>query len=322
MRRSAGSRLDLKRKPSNESAISSDIQSKEMQFKNLLFERTRAVIPRDAKRVKLDAMRREREMKEQELMRLEKMAKTQQLEESRRKKREEIEKQRQDEIVRKVQERELKRQQMEVMREQEIQRRRELLIMADLERERRRQHMLLVRALDAHKKQEEKERKKEEILAERLRLQEKKIQKKRLEMELLRELKKPVDDMMLKDLQPFPTLNRIPGLKLPGKAFADTLMVFEFLHNFGETLGFDMDSLPSLNTLTLALLNIDDSAEDELLSIIHHLLVCAIEDPGLPANITTVMGQKLKDAPITNYNITEINARTRDSEAKRAVNNG
>ena len=35
-----------------------------------------------------------------------------------------------------------------------------------------------------------------------------------------------------------PELERIPGLKLSGQAFADTLMVHEFLHNFGETLGF------------------------------------------------------------------------------------
>jgi hypothetical protein len=42
----------------------------------------------------------------------------------------------------------------------------------------------------------------------------------------------------LTDHKSLPTLNRIPGLKLSGQAFADTLMVFEFLHNFGETLGF------------------------------------------------------------------------------------
>jgi hypothetical protein len=40
------------------------------------------------------------------------------------------------------------------------------------------------------------------------------------------------------DHKALPTLNRIPGLKLSGQAFADTVMVFEFLHNFGETLGF------------------------------------------------------------------------------------
>ncbi|RWS11594.1 bromodomain adjacent to zinc finger domain protein 2B-like isoform X13 [Dinothrombium tinctorium] len=206
------------------------------------------------------------------------------------------------ELIKRAQERELKRYQ----NEQELQKRRELQIMAEIERERRKQHILLVRALDAHKRQEERERKREEMLAEKRAMQERKLQKKRLEMELLKELKKPVDDMMLKDLQPLPTLNRIPGLKLTGKAFADVLMVYEFLHNFGETLGFDMESLPSLNTLQQAVLNLDDCAEEELLSIIHHLLVCVIDDPGIPFNITTLMGQKLKDAPITNYNITEI----------------
>lgn len=35
-----------------------------------------------------------------------------------------------------------------------------------------------------------------------------------------------------------PEYSRISGLKLAGPAFADMLLVFEFLHNFGETLGF------------------------------------------------------------------------------------
>lgn len=35
-----------------------------------------------------------------------------------------------------------------------------------------------------------------------------------------------------------PELERIAGNRLPGQAMADLLMVFEFLHNFGETLGF------------------------------------------------------------------------------------
>lgn len=40
------------------------------------------------------------------------------------------------------------------------------------------------------------------------------------------------------DHRPLPEVKRIPGLKLSGQAFADIVMVFEFLHNFGETLGF------------------------------------------------------------------------------------
>ncbi len=37
----------------------------------------------------------------------------------------------------------------------------------------------------------------------------------------------------------------MPGLRLCGEAFANLLMVFEFLHNFGETLGFGKDILLS-----------------------------------------------------------------------------
>ncbi|XP_023228337.1 bromodomain adjacent to zinc finger domain protein 2B-like [Centruroides sculpturatus] len=163
-----------------------------------------------------------------------------------------------------------------------MQKRREMLLMVDLERERRRQHMLLVRALEARKKQEERERKREEILYEKRLNKEKKLEQRRLELQMIREMKKPIEDMCLKDNIPLPTLNRIPGVKLAGKAFADIMMVFEFLHNFGETLGFDMENLPTLNTLQMALLNHSEKTEEELLSVIHHLLVCVISDPGVP----------------------------------------
>lgn len=61
--------------------------------------------------------------------------------------------------------------------------------------------------------------------------------------ELLTELRKPHEDMSIlqnpKEVQgDFPVLQRVPNMKLTGQAFADLLMVFEFLHNFGETLGF------------------------------------------------------------------------------------
>ncbi|CAL1274251.1 unnamed protein product [Larinioides sclopetarius] len=202
-------------------------------------------------------------------------------------------------------EREIRAQQM--LEDQEM-KRQQAVFLREQERERRRQHMILVRALENRKKQEERERKREEILFEKRINREKKLEQRRIELDYLRELKKPVDDMMLKDLMPLPTLNRIPGVKLSGKAFADTLMVFEFLHNFGETLGFDVDSLPTLNTLQTALLNLDEKCEDELLSIVHHLLVCAIDDPGIQhcPEAATVLGQNLKDADITNSNVSEV----------------
>ncbi|XP_018304437.1 bromodomain adjacent to zinc finger domain protein 2B isoform X15 [Mycetomoellerius zeteki] len=192
-----------------------------------------------------------------------------------------------------LEERELKRQQAVMLKEQE--------------RERRRQHMALVRALENRRKMEEKEKKRLEARAERIATKEKRAEQRRIELELIEQIRKPVEDMELTDHRPLPEVKRIPGLKLSGQAFADIVMVFEFLHNFGETLGFDMESLPSLKSLQLALLN-DEEAEEEMLSVMTHLLVCAIEDPGIPqpARHTTGLGQSLRQADITHANISEV----------------
>ena len=68
-----------------------------------------------------------------------------------------------------------------------------------------------------------------------------------------------------------------------------------------------MESLPSIQSLQMALLN-DTESEEELLSVLSHLLVCAIEDPGIPSahRHTTILGQTLNRADITHANISEI----------------
>ncbi|XP_050447878.1 bromodomain adjacent to zinc finger domain protein 2B-like isoform X9 [Cataglyphis hispanica] len=247
----------------------------------------------------------------QEAVRREREIRTQQLLEARKKRQEEVEKMRLEEQQRKQQERELKRQQAVMLKEQmymqELTKQREMLYTVELERERRRQHMALVRALENRRKMEEREKKRLEARAERIATKEKRAEQRRIEMELIEQIRKPVEDMELTDHRSLPELKRIPGLKLPGQAFADIVMVFEFLHNFGETLGFDMDSLPSLKSLQLALLN-DEEAEEEMLSVMTHLLVCAIEDPGIPqpARHTTGLGQSLRQADITHANISEV----------------
>ncbi|KYM81017.1 Bromodomain adjacent to zinc finger domain protein 2B [Atta colombica] len=253
---------------------------------------------------------------------------SQELLEARKKRQEEVEKIRLEEQQRKQQERELKRQQAVMLKEQEcgglstsglwmcfvpqmymqeLTKQREMLYTVELERERRRQHMALVRALENRRKMEEKEKKRLEARAERIATKEKRAEQRRIELELIEQIRKPVEDMELTDHRPLPEVKRIPGLKLSGQAFADIVMVFEFLHNFGETLGFDMESLPSLKSLQLALLN-DEEAEEEMLSVMTHLLVCAIEDPGIPqpARHTTGLGQSLRQADITHANISEV----------------
>lgn len=171
--------------------------------------------------------------------------------------------------------------------------------------------MSLVKALENRRKMEERERKKQQMLAEKQANREKKMEQRKMEMEILAELRKPCEDLELPQQKPLPEYERIPGLKLCGKAFADILMVFEFLHNFGETLGFDMESLPTLDSLQQALLPSSDAmseAEEELFSVMTHLIVCAIEDPGIPnpARHTTILGQSLRQADITHANLSEI----------------
>ena len=70
----------------------------------------------------------------------------------------------------------------------------------------------------------------------------------------------------------------------------------------------DMDSLPTMTSFQAALLNEDPDSEEELLSVISHLVVCAIEDPGVPHPKTTltILGQNLRQADITNTNLSEI----------------
>lgn len=83
-------------------------------------------------------------------------------------------------------------------------------------------------------------------------------------------------------------------------------MVYEFLYNFYECINLDKESIPTLNSLQSALLNLDEDAENELMEILQHLLKIAIDDPGIPYNPNTLIGQKLKDITINNLNITEV----------------
>lgn len=73
--------------------------------------------------------------------------------------------------------------------------------------------------------------------------------------ELLAELRKPHEDMSIlqdeKEVQDFPELQRVPNMKLTGQGFADLLMVFEFLHNFGETLGFGESPIDLFNCIDM-----------------------------------------------------------------------
>ncbi|XP_073812237.1 bromodomain adjacent to zinc finger domain 2B toutatis isoform X11 [Musca autumnalis] len=252
---------------------------------------------RQEKNEKLEQQKRERELKNQQAI------------EARKKKQEELERLKQEEILKKQQEKEKKRQEAILAKEQELQRQKEMLLAAEMERERRRQHMNLIRQLEIRRKFEEREKKKHQMVLDRLIMREKRLAARKRDAEILAQIRKPQEDSELIQNNQIPDLERIAGNRLPGQAMADLLMVFEFLHNFGETLGFDMESLPTLQNLHDALVSDSNAdAEEELLSVMTHLLVCAIEDPGIPnpGRHTTLLGQSLRNADITNSNVAEI----------------
>uniref|UniRef100_A0A668ATC0 Bromodomain adjacent to zinc finger domain 2B n=1 Tax=Myripristis murdjan TaxID=586833 RepID=A0A668ATC0_9TELE len=176
------------------------------------------------------------------------------------------------------------------------------------ERERRRQHMMLMKAMEARKKAEERERLKQEKKDEKRLNKERKLELKRLELEMAKELKKPNEDMCLADHKPLPELSRISGLVLPGNTFSDCLMVLQFLRSFGKVLGFDVSaSVPNLSKLQEGLLNIGDSM-GLVQDLLVHMLSAAVCDPGPPPGqrTKTALGDHLSNVEINRDNVSEI----------------
>ncbi|XP_070536234.1 bromodomain adjacent to zinc finger domain protein 2B-like isoform X4 [Ptychodera flava] len=208
-----------------------------------------------------------------------------------------------------LEERELRRQQAVILKTQERERRKHLLVMMEQERERRKQHMMLVRALEARKKAEERERIKQEKKAEKKFHRERKLEQKRFEVQMAKELKKPIEDMKLTDLKQLPNLERLQGVKLPSNAFSDCLMVLEFLHNFGEALGLDLeDDVPTLDSLQDGLLN-DEESYSEVVTLCIQLLNLTLQDPGLPGTNgkeKTLLDQSVSDIDIDEDNFSEV----------------
>jgi hypothetical protein len=72
-------------------------------------------------------------------------------------------------------------------------------IIISKEKERRRQHMLLVKQFDTRKRNEERRKKMEELRLEREKEKERRTETRRMELEILSEMKRPVEDMAVPD---------------------------------------------------------------------------------------------------------------------------
>ncbi|XP_040827545.1 bromodomain adjacent to zinc finger domain protein 2B isoform X2 [Ochotona curzoniae] len=248
-------------------------------------------------------MKQQEKIKRIQQIRMEKELRAQQILEAKKKKKEEAANAKLLEAEKRIKEKEMRRQQAVLLKHQELERHR-----LDMERERRRQHMMLMKAMEARKKAEEKERLKQEKRDEKRLNKERKLEQRRLELEIAKELKKPNEDMCLADQKPLPELPRIPGLVLSGSTFSDCLMVVQFLRNFGKVLGFDVNiDVPNLSVLQEGLLNIGDSM-GEVQDLLVRLLSAAVCDPGLVTGYKakTALGDHLLNVGVNRDNVSEI----------------
>ncbi|GAA6077924.1 bromodomain adjacent to zinc finger domain protein 2B, partial [Tachysurus ichikawai] len=175
------------------------------------------------------------------------------------------------------------------------------------ERERRRQHVMLMKAVEARKKAEERERLKQEKRDEKRLNKERKLELRRLELEMLREMKKPNEDMCLTDHKPLPEYSHIAGLVLPGQVFADCLMVVQFLRSFGKVLGIEQSEVPTLGVLQEGLLNLGNSM-GQVQDLLVRLLSSAVCDPGLPPGhrAKSILGDHLTNVGLNRDNVSEV----------------
>ncbi|XP_077128997.1 bromodomain adjacent to zinc finger domain protein 2B isoform X8 [Ranitomeya variabilis] len=250
-------------------------------------------------------LKQQEKIKRIEQIRMEKELRAQQILEAKKKKKEDAANAKILEAEKRIKEKEMRRQQAVLLKHQELERHRLDMVW---ERERRRQHIMLLKAVEARKKAEERERLKQEKQDEKRLNKERKLEQRRLELELAKELKKPTEDMCLADQKPLPELRRIPGLILSGSTFSNCLMVVQFLRNFGKVLNFDIhNDIPSLNNFQEGLLNIGDSL-GEILDLLVRLLSAAVCDPGVPPGYKakTALGEHLMNIGINRDNVSEI----------------
>lgn len=92
--------------------------------------------------------------------------------------------------------------------------------------------------MEARKRYEEREKRREVLREEKRVFKERKKEERLAARELTLLLKEVKEDMELTDHQPLPDIPPVAEMRLPPEAFGNVLMIFEFLHNFGETLGF------------------------------------------------------------------------------------
>ena len=94
-------------------------------------------------------------------------------------------------------------------------------------------------------------------------------------MEKAEQLKRPTEDLEVRETSSLPSLAALGWVRLPADAFSNLLMVVEFTHSFEEFL--EVDVPPPLGNVYLALYN--GGGGQVLMELCSQLLKAAIYDP-------------------------------------------
>ncbi|PAV84795.1 hypothetical protein WR25_05319 [Diploscapter pachys] len=133
--------------------------------------------------------------------------------------------------------------------------------------------------------------------------------------------REPCDDLLLTETRPLPELSRIENLALDGNAFANALMVHEFVQNFAHVLSIDLAKVPSLSDLCAGLAG-DKKHFDSMMNLVKTLFALVLEYPGLPNGRKgkTKLGQSLQEVGMKRENYSEIMRmflHSRDEQGKK-----
>ena len=102
------------------------------------------------------------------------------------------------------------------------------------------------------------------------------LYRQQLDIEKAEQLKKPTEDLEVREAASLFSLAEMGWVRLPSQAFADLLMVTEFGHSFEEFL--ELEPSLSLSNVYLALYNYQEGGV--VMELCTQLLKAAIYDPG------------------------------------------
>ena len=103
------------------------------------------------------------------------------------------------------------------------------------------------------------------------------LYRQQLDIEKAEQLKKPTEDLEVREAASLFSLSEMGWVRLPSQAFADLLMVTEFGHSFEEFL--QLEPSLSLSNVYLALYNYQEGGV--VMQLCPQLLKAAIDDPGI-----------------------------------------